>query len=176
MHLALHCFVCWPRPSSARSQALASHPLVVRLLPSLPGYAPRLTRAAPKLAELLLQLPSVLPVLPQMLRLFGSLIGGDWASLDPNALAGVSPHANELLASLSSVFSSLNVATEAPGAVATAAVGGLPVAPEVVVHEGIECDNCQMCPIIGVRYHCQDCFQVRIKCSSVGPCSHMALN
>jgi hypothetical protein len=37
----------------------------------------------------------------------------------------------------------------------------LPVAIEVVVHDGVECDNCEMCPILGVRYHCQECYQAR---------------
>jgi hypothetical protein len=135
-------------------QAIASHDLTVRLLPSLPTYAPRLSRAAPKLAELLMQLPTILPVLPRMIQLFGSLMGGDWSTLDVNALSGVSPHANELLASLSSVFSSLTVENTESSSTSTAAVAS------AVVHQGIECQNCGMNPILGVRYRCQDCFEV----------------
>ncbi len=59
-----------------------------------------------------------------MLRLFGSLMGGDWTAIDASAFAGVTPHANELLASLSSVFSSLNVAQDGAAGAGAAAAGG----------------------------------------------------
>jgi len=46
------------------------------------------------------------------------------------------------------------------GASSTAAsprlVGG---AGDAVVHEGATCDNCNMNPIIGVRYRCQECYE-----------------
>ncbi len=35
-------------------------------------------------------------------------------------------------------------------------------AVDVVTHDAVACDNCDMCPIIGIRYHCSDpeCFDV----------------
>jgi hypothetical protein len=72
-------------------------------------------------------------------------------------LQGVSPHANDLLSSLSSVFQSMNVADTMAGEPSAAAA-----AVDVVTHDAVACDNCDMCPIIGIRYHCSDpgCFDV----------------